>query len=106
MTIDWLALLAGIGAGLVVSGLFFIGLAWSVKQVVIATRPGRILLLSFITRMTLLLGAGTLIAANSASLWPLIGYVLAFFIVRLLTIRRAKVTHSATPSDKGAPLCK
>lgn len=106
MTIDWLALVAGMGAGLIVSGLFFIGLAWSVKQVVTATRPGRILLLSFISRMTLLLGAGSLIAANSTSLWPLIGYVLAFFMVRLLALRRARNTHPATPSDKGAPLCK
>lgn len=106
MTIDWLALVAGMGAGLIVSGLFFIGLAWSVKQVVTAARPSRILLLSFISRMTLLLGAGSLIAANSASLWPLIGYVLAFFMVRLLALRRARNTPSATPPDKGAPLCK
>lgn len=91
-TIDWPALLLGLLLGMAVSSLFFIGLAWGIKRALTSARPTASLFTSFVLRMGLLLGVGFGIAAVSASLWPIIGYVAAFFMVRLLAIHRARVS--------------
>jgi hypothetical protein len=40
--------------------------------------------------MAMLLGAGFWLAASSATAWPMIGYALAFFTVRLVAITWAR----------------
>lgn len=82
----------GLALGIAVSTVFFWGLNYGIAQALGARHPARTLLLSFVLRMALLLGVGFALAAMSASLWPLIGYVLAFFMVRWRAIRRARVT--------------
>lgn len=95
-TLDWPALLLGMLLGLGISGLFFWGLSVGIRRALGAQHPAGTLLVSFLLRMTLLLGIGFALAALSASLWPLIGYVLAFFVVRWQVIRRARRAMTAT----------
>ena len=89
-TLDWPALLLGLLLGLAISSLFFWGLNVGIQRALGAQHPAGTLLVSFLLRMALLLGIGFALAAFSASLWPLLGYVLAFFVVRWRAIRRAR----------------
>ncbi|MGO5000372.1 N-ATPase subunit AtpR [Oceanisphaera sp. W20_SRM_FM3] len=91
-SLDWPALLLGLLLGLAINSLFFWGLNFGIQRALDAQNPAGILLVSFLLRMALLLGIGFALAALSASLWPLIGYVLTFFVVRWQAIRRARVT--------------
>ena len=85
-----LGLSLGLSLGLAISRVFFWGLNFGIQRSLTAPKPAAILLLSFMLRMALLLGIGFALSALSASLWPLIGYVLAFFMVRWRAIRRAR----------------
>lgn len=91
ITLDWPALFLGLVLGIAVSSLFFMGLAWGIKRALASHRPGASLFTSFVLRMGLLLGVGFGMTAVSSTLWPLLGYVLAFFMVRWLAIRRARL---------------
>lgn len=95
-TLDWPALLLGMLLGLAISSLFFWGLNVGIRRALGAQHSAGTLLVSFLLRMALLLGIGFALAALSASLWPLMGYVLAFFVVRWQVIRRARRAMTAT----------
>lgn len=90
MVIDWTALVLGFALGVPVSGLFFAGLAWGMTRALRSDRPERLLLLSALLRMAMLLGAGFWLAASTATAWPMIGYGLAFFTVRLVAVTWAR----------------
>jgi F1F0 ATPase subunit 2 len=90
MIVDWESVLLGALLGIPISIVFFGGLAWSVQQSLQSQRPGTLLILSFICRITMLLGIGFWLTTDGANAWPLVGYTLAFFLVRVLTIILAK----------------
>ena len=96
-----LELILGLALGIAVSATFFWGLNYGITHALAAPHPARSLLMSFVLRMALLLGVGFALAALSASLWPLLGYVLAFFLVRAGSIRRARRAILAAATDKG-----
>lgn len=91
IAIDWLALLLGFLLGLAVSSVFFIGLAWGMRVALASNSPNSKLFLSFILRLGLLLGIGFLLASLTATLWPVVGYALAYFVVRFIALRRARL---------------
>lgn len=95
MLSDWPTFGLGLTLGLAVSGLFFWGLNLGIRRALSSARPTSTLLASFILRMGLLLATGFGLAAVSASLWPMFGYVLAFFVVRTWFIRRARRSQNA-----------
>ncbi len=98
---DWNAMLLGLAVGVPVSVLFFVGLAWGMRLALRSRRPGSLLLLSAACRIAMLLGIGFWIAAAGTNAWPLAGYALAFFLVRLVAVSRARRTPMATPSGSG-----
>ncbi len=96
MVVDWVAILLGFAAGVPVSGLFFAGLAWGMTRALRSDRPEGLLLLSAVLRMAMLLGAGFWLAASSATAWPMVGYAVAFFIVRLVAVICARTGKPTT----------
>jgi F1F0 ATPase subunit 2 len=74
----------GIAAGL----LFFSGLWWTVQRLPSSRNPALLVLLSFVLRTALVLGAfaGLVFAYDSST--PLLTGVAAFLIVRILVVRR------------------
>lgn len=103
MVVDWESVLLGVSLGVPVSVLFFAGLAWSVRQAMRSTRPGALLLLSFVCRMTMLLGVGFWLTTGGDNAWPLAGYALAFFLVRLIVVLWAKSARLPDiPKQEGA----
>ncbi len=99
--IDGMALLAGFGAGLLVSTLFFAGLAWGMRRALASTRPAPLLLASFLLRAALLIGAGFLLARWLQPLSVWLGYFAAFFLVRTIAIRRARAAGGSSPVEAG-----
>ena len=84
MAIDWDALLLGFSFGVPVSMLFFTGLAWGMRRAV-------------------LLAVGFRVTAAGDNAWPLVGYALAFLLVRLavvIWVRAAPIP--AIPGQEGA----
>ena len=100
---DWSALLLGLAAGVPVSVLFFVGLAWGMRLALRSRQPGRLLLLSAACRIAVLLAIGFWITTSSPNAWPLAGYALAFFLVRLAAVFRARLApRPPQPEKKGA----
>lgn len=93
------AIVIGLVVGLPMAVLFFWGLNWGMRKALASSSPGSLLMLSFFVRMTLLLGVGLSLTRLAESLWALAGYMLAFLLVRILTVARAKIT-SATDAVK------
>jgi F1F0 ATPase subunit 2 len=87
---DGLALLLGFGIGLPVSALYFVGLAWGMQRALHSPHPARLLLASYLLRAGLLLGIGILLVRQFEPLWVALGYLAAFFLARLLAVRRAR----------------
>ncbi len=94
MVVDWIAILLGFALGIPVSGLFFAGLAWGMARALRSDRPEGLLLLSAVVRLAILLGAGFWLGANSVTVWPVIGYAMAFFIVRTAAVIWARTGKS------------
>ncbi|MDX2465351.1 MAG: ATP synthase subunit I [Porticoccus sp.] len=97
MVVDWESVLLGVFFGVPVSTLFFAGLAWSVQRALKYARPSVLLLLSFVCRMTMLLGIGFWLTTSGDNAWSLIGYALAFFLVRLVVVLWIKSTRPPEP---------
>ncbi len=98
MSMDWDALLRGFVWGLPVSVLFFAGLAWGMRLALRSRQPTMLLLLSAALRITALLGVGYWVSAAASKGWPLAGYALAFFLVRVLAVARARRVPNPGPS--------
>lgn len=95
--VPWQAVLTGLALGLLVSSAFFAGLAWSLRHALRARRPALLLLMSFLLRAALLLGAGWWLARHSQPLWSLLAYGLAFFAVRSVALQRARRGSAPPP---------
>ncbi|WP_205422207.1 MULTISPECIES: ATP synthase subunit I [Marinobacter] len=89
--IDWPGALMGFGAGVVVSILYFAGLAVTVRVALGASRPSSVLLPSALVRIGLLLSVGWLVTAGVTLPWAFAGYGLAFFLVRLFATTLARL---------------
>lgn len=95
MVVDWSAIFLGFALGVPVSALFFAGLAWGMVRALRSERPEGLLLLSVTLRMAMLLGVGFLLAASSATAWPIAGYGAAFLLVRLVAVVWARAGKPA-----------
>lgn len=84
MTVDWPGALMGFGAGVVVSVVYFAGLAVSVRAALTSSRPAAVLVPSAVVRIGLLLAVGWLVTGGATLVWAFAGYGLAFFLVRAL----------------------
>lgn len=101
--INTTAILLGFAVGLPISVLFFWGLHWGMRVALVSTHPGRLLMLSFFIRLCILLGVGFLLVRLANTLWALAGYMLAFLLVRVLAVLRAKISQAAdTRQQEGA----
>lgn len=98
MIVDWPDLLTGFGVGLPVSIMYFAGLAVSVRLALGSSRPTALLLPSAVMRIALLLSVGWLVTGGATLVWAFAGYGLAFFLVRFLATRLARVQR---PEDAG-----
>lgn len=91
---DFRAVLPGLALGLVLgllaSGLFFSGLAVGIRRALRSPRPMWILLFSFVCRVAMLVGLALWLIRVAHPLWSPAAYMLAFFIVRMLVLRRAR----------------
>lgn len=101
MVVDWKALLFGFSLGVPVGLLFFAGLAWGMRLALRSTRPGALLLLSSVCRIAVLL-AGAFWMTFGDTLWPLAGYVLAFFLARVIAVAWARAVPVSTVSARQA----
>lgn len=91
IVVDWHAVLWGLASGAPVSALFFNGLAWGIRRAMVSARPGVVLALSALARMAVLLlvGYGVMLASGTA--WSLAGFMVAFFVVRLVAVQWVRV---------------
>ena len=98
--LDGFALLAGLAVGLAVGALFFAGLAWGMRRALGSTRPGAILLASFLLRSALLLGVGFALARWLQPLSCWIGYMAAFFVARTVAVHRARALPPSAAENR------
>lgn len=98
MAVDWNAMLLGFAVGVPMSALFFAGLAWSVRRALDSARPRALLLLSAAMRIAVLFAGAFWVTAFWQRLWPLAGYALAFFLVRLVAVVWARSPRTPTPT--------
>lgn len=90
ITIDWGALMFGFAIGVLVSVFFFAGLAWGMRRALRSTRPVAFLLFSSACRIATLLAIGFWVTASRGNAWPLAGYALAFFLIRLIVVLKSR----------------
>jgi F1F0 ATPase subunit 2 len=84
----------GGAVGVAMSALFFAGLAFGIRLALQSESPVKFLSLSAALRIAVLLGVGWVVEAQGGP-WAVLGYVFAFFIVRLI---------ATTFSRLGAPV--
>lgn len=68
------------------SALFFWGLNLGMRLALASSSPGRLLMLSFFCRMAVLLAVGLVLSRFIGSMWALVGYMLAFLLIRVLVV--------------------
>lgn len=96
---EFVILAASCLAGMVLGGIYFGGLWWTVRRVPQSGRPGRLLLASWMIRMTVLCGGLFLVMQND---WKrLASAFLGVLIVRGIAVRVAGRT--AGLSESGSP---
>ncbi len=95
---DMQAMLLGFLAGLPVSILFFWGLSVGMRWALASEQPGLRLLLSFVVRSVVLLLIAYALTRWLQPFWALGGFVLAFFLMRVLSVRLVRKQESATCS--------
>lgn len=94
---DLQALLLGFLIGLPISVLFFWGLSAGMRWALASEQPGMRLFISFAMRSLLLLLVAYALTLWLQPFWALVGFVLAFFLVRVLSVRlvqKVGVTHA------------
>lgn len=95
--VDVAALAAGFIAGLLLGALYFADLAWGIRRALGRPHPLPWLLASFLLRASLLLGMGFMLARWFQPLSCWIGYFAAFFLMRTITVRRARSEAAMPP---------
>lgn len=86
---DWIDFATGAALGTAASGIFFAGLALSVRAARRAIKPGALILGSATLRIALLLLAGWSVAQLGT--WSGIGFASAFLFVRSAAIALARL---------------
>ena len=89
------AIVLGFAVGLPMSVLFFWGLNWGMRLALTSSSPGGLLMLSFFVRLIALLSVGFGLTKLTGSVWALAGYMLAFVLVRIVVIVRAKINPTS-----------
>ncbi|MEP6947236.1 MAG: ATP synthase subunit I [Acidobacteriota bacterium] len=94
---ETLTLVLALGSGILLGGIFFGGLWWTVKKVVLAARPALWLIGSMFLRTGIVLGGFFVFARDSweSVLMCLLGFIIARIIVTRLTLA------SGTPAFSG-----
>ncbi|VVT00124.1 ATP synthase subunit I [Hoeflea sp. EC-HK425] len=85
---DWGALTTGLAIGAAMGAFYFVGLAFGMRVALASAGPTTTLMLSAAMRIALLLAAGW--AVGQTGTWTLVGYALAFLIVRLVVVTLAR----------------
>lgn len=102
---EFLSLASALAAGLLLGGIFFAGLWWTVRKGVSSNRPGLLFLGSLLLRMSITLTGFYFIGRENWQRWALclLGFVLARLVVKWLT--RPPVEHpgSRAPETSYAP---
>lgn len=91
MIVDWSGALMGFGVGVVVSVVYFAGLALSVRAALASSRPAAVLLPSAVLRIGVLLAVGWLVTDGATLAWAFAGYGVAFFLVRFMATLLARL---------------
>jgi len=91
---DYGLLLFGLLTGGIAAALFFAGLALGMRLALRAVRPVAVLLPSAALRIALLIGAGWWVAGQGAV--AAVGFVIAFFVVRLVLLSALRPGKTAT----------
>lgn len=102
MSVDITSLLLGFAIGALLSVLFFGGLAYGVQLALRSSRPAIVLLAGALCRISLLLAAGYALVVVRGNGWPLIGFVIAFFLVRLVATFWAHSASTSTSTSTNA----
>lgn len=101
ISIDPHALLIGFVVGLPASAIFFVGLAMGMRLALAADTPAVWLVLSFFTRAAVLLGVGFLLTKYLHPLWSIVGYMLAFLVMRIVMVRYVKSAKNINLTGQG-----
>lgn len=101
IALDTSALWIGFAVGVPASALFFVGLAMGMRLALSSERPAIWLLVSFFGRTAVLLGAGFLLTKYLHPLWSIVGYMLAFLVVRMVTVKWVKLAKNIKLTNQG-----
>lgn len=95
---DWTAVMLGLAVGIVMSTVFFAGLAVGMRHALRRASPVKLLTLSAALRITALLGVGWVVAGQGGP-WAAVGYAVAFVVARLVvtTFARTDATTQGAP---------
>lgn len=105
MSVDITSVLLGFAAGALLGVFFFVGLAYGIRLALRSSRPATLLLLGSLCRISLLLAAGYALVVFRGNAWPLLGFVLAFLLVRLLAIFWAYSTSASPKVHRESTAC-
>ena len=100
MAVDMAELVLGFSVGALLSGCFFVGLAYGVRLALRSSRPATVLLISFVCRVSVLLASGYYLVIARGNAWSLAGFVMAFFLVRLVVILWSRTTSNRLTQAK------
>ncbi len=102
---EFLSFAPPLAAGLVLGGIFFGGLWWTVSHAVLSTRPAVWFLASKLLRMGLALGGFYLVGGGRWQRWLLclLGFVLARLLTWWLTRSPAQSPTVRAPEARYAP---
>jgi hypothetical protein len=89
IAVDWTGLGLGAAAGVVMSALFFAGLAFGMKRALRTDRAVGLLALSATLRIAAFLGVGWVVVAQAGP-WAFAGYGLAFIVSRRIATGLAR----------------
>lgn len=95
IAVDWTALGLGAVAGILMSVVFFVGLALGMQRALRVDNTVRILALSAALRIAAVLAVGWLVMTQAGP-WAFTGYGIAFFVCRHIATTMA---HVPTPAE-------
>ena len=97
IALDWTAFALGGAAGVLMSVIFFAGLAFGMQRALRSDGAIAVLALSAALRIALFLGVGWLVVTQVGP-WAFVGYGMAFFICRRIATALARIS---APSGGG-----
>ena len=102
---EFLSLASALAAGLLLGGIFFAGLWWTVRKGVSSNRPALLFLGSLLLRMSITLTGFYFVGREDWLRWLLclLGFVLARLVVKWLTRPPVEHPSSRAPEASYAP---